>query len=30
MGEIIEKILLGRILSEVCGRGLLRDEQFGF
>ena len=27
---MFEKILLSRILSEVSGRGLLRDEQFGF
>jgi hypothetical protein len=27
---LFEKILLSRILSEVNGRGLLRDEQFGF
>jgi hypothetical protein len=28
--KVFEKLLLGRILSEICGRGLLRDEQFGF
>ena len=27
---LISRILLSRILSEVSGRGLLRDEQFGF
>jgi len=27
---VFEKILLSRILQEVSGRGLLRDEQFGF
>jgi hypothetical protein len=27
---LFENILLSRILSEVSGRGLLRDEQFGF
>jgi hypothetical protein len=30
IGILFEKILLSRILSEVSGRGLLRDEQFGF
>jgi hypothetical protein len=30
IGKIFEKILLTRILHEVSGRGLLRDEQFGF
>jgi hypothetical protein len=30
IGKLFEKILLSRILSEVIGRGLLRDEQFGF
>jgi hypothetical protein len=30
IGKVFEKILLSRILSEVSGRGLLRDEQFGF
>jgi hypothetical protein len=30
IGQVFEKILLSRILSEVSGRGLLRDEQFGF
>ena len=30
VGKLFEKILLSRILSEVSGRGLLRDEQFGF
>jgi hypothetical protein len=30
IGKLFEKILLSRILSEVSGRGLLRDEQFGF
>jgi hypothetical protein len=30
IGKMFEKILLSRILSEVRGRGLLRDEQFGF
>jgi hypothetical protein len=29
-GKLFEKILLSRILSEVSGRGPLRDEQFGF
>jgi hypothetical protein len=28
-GKLFEKILLSRILSEVSGRGILRDEQFG-
>jgi hypothetical protein len=30
IGKMFEKILLSRILYEVSGRGLLRDEQFGF
>jgi hypothetical protein len=30
IGKLFEKILLSRILHEVSGRGLLRDEQFGF
>jgi hypothetical protein len=30
IGKLFVMILLGRILSEVSGRGLLRDEQFGF
>jgi hypothetical protein len=30
IGKVFEKILLSRILSEVSGHGLLRDEQFGF
>jgi hypothetical protein len=30
VGKVFETILLSRILSEVSGRGLLRDEQFGF
>jgi hypothetical protein len=30
IGKVFEKVLLSRILSEVSGRGLLRDEQFGF
>jgi hypothetical protein len=30
IGKLFEKILLSRILHEVNGRGLLRDEQFGF
>ena len=30
IGKLYEKILLSRILYEVSGRGLLRDEQFGF
>jgi hypothetical protein len=30
IGKLFEKILLSRILIEVSGRGLLRDEQFGF
>jgi hypothetical protein len=30
IGKVFEKILLSRILSEVSGCGLLRDEQFGF
>jgi hypothetical protein len=30
IGKLFEKILLSRILSEVSGRGLLRDEKFGF
>ncbi|WP_431309756.1 reverse transcriptase domain-containing protein, partial [Klebsiella pneumoniae] len=30
IGKLFEKILLSRILSEVSGRGLLRDEQCGF
>jgi hypothetical protein len=29
-GKVFEGILLSRILNEVSGRGLLRDEQFGF
>ena len=29
-GKFFEKILLSGILSEVSGRGLLCDEQFGF
>jgi hypothetical protein len=29
IGKVFEKILLSRIVSEVNGRGLLRDEQFG-
>jgi len=29
IGKLFEKILLSRILYEVSGRGLLRDEQFG-
>jgi hypothetical protein len=29
-GKVFKKILLSRIQSEVRGRGLLRDEQFGF
>jgi hypothetical protein len=29
-GKLFEKILLSRIFHEVNGRGLLRDEQFGF
>ena len=28
IGKVFETILLSRILSEVSGRGLLRDEQF--
>jgi hypothetical protein len=30
IGKLFEKILLSRILIEVSGCGLLRDEQFGF
>ena len=30
IGKLFEKILLARILHEVSGRGLMRDEQFGF
>jgi hypothetical protein len=30
IGKLFEKILLSRILYEVSGSGLLRDEQFGF
>jgi hypothetical protein len=30
IGKLFEKILLSTILSDVSGRGLLRDEQFGF
>jgi hypothetical protein len=30
IGKLFEKILLSRILSEVSGRGLLRNEQFRF
>ena len=30
IGKVFEKFLLRRILNEVSGRGLLRDEQFGF
>ena len=30
IGKLYEKIQLSRILSEVSGLGLLRDEQFGF
>ena len=30
IGKLFEKILLSRILYEVSGRGLLRNEQFGF
>jgi hypothetical protein len=30
IGKMFEKILLSRIPSEVSGRGLLSDEQFGF
>ena len=30
IGKLFEKILLSRILSEVSGRRLLRDERFGF
>jgi hypothetical protein len=29
-GKLFEKILLSRIFNEVSGRGILRDEQFGF
>ena len=29
IGKLFEKILISRILSEVSGRGLLRDGQFG-
>jgi hypothetical protein len=29
-GKLFEKILLSRILYDVTGRGLFRDEQFGF
>jgi hypothetical protein len=30
IGKLFEKILLSKILCEVIGRGVLRDEQFGF
>jgi len=30
IGKLFEKIMLSRILHEVSGRGLLRDQQFGF
>jgi hypothetical protein len=30
IGKLFEKIRLARILHEVNGRGLMRDEQFGF
>jgi hypothetical protein len=30
IGKLFEKIPLSKILTEVSGRGLLRDEQFGF
>ena len=30
IGKLFVKILLTRILSEVSGRGFLRNEQFGF
>jgi hypothetical protein len=30
IGKLFRKILLIRIVSELSGRGLLRDEQFGF
>jgi hypothetical protein len=30
IGKLFEKILLSSILSDVIGRRLLRDEQFGF
>jgi hypothetical protein len=30
VGQLLEKVLLARILREVSERGLLRDEQFGF
>ena len=30
IGKLFEKILLARILHEVCEHGLIRDEQFGF
>jgi hypothetical protein len=30
IGKLFEKILLSRILCEVSGLGLLRDDQFGF
>jgi hypothetical protein len=30
IGKLFEKILLSRILHEMSGSGLLRDEQFGF
>jgi hypothetical protein len=30
IGKLFEKIVLSKILSEVIGRGLLRDDQFGF
>jgi hypothetical protein len=30
IGKVSETILLSRIVSELSGRGLLRDEQFGF
>ena len=30
IGKLFEKVILTRILCEVSGRGLLRNEQFGF
>jgi hypothetical protein len=30
ISKVFEKIVLSRILNEVSGRGLMRDEQFGF
>lgn len=30
MGKLFEKILLTRVVCEVSGRGLLRNEHFGF